>query len=269
MLEYLNRKINEVTLTIYDERSLAWKLINFSNKASRFYDEQRNFMLFMLGIALIKFFIININYVPTGSMNPSIVEGDIVLVNKIASHFREPSYGDIISFQKDNYYVKRVVGLPGDRVQLIKGSLYLNGKKTGLTVHTPAVPSKEFPSAEKYSYIEYKEKINDSKPYSIVQLPMKNALATIEVRQKYYDAGVYAFDSPEYTVPTGKLFVLGDNRPLSKDSRYNTMGFVEISEIKGYPIRVLFNLKHLFTNGLDFVLGKEPEYKNRLFISLN
>ncbi|MCC5453133.1 signal peptidase I [Rheinheimera sp. UJ51] len=266
MLNYLDEKTYTLLCIIYGEDSAMWMHDNLKSTISNFYYNQKNFIIFMLSLVLVKIYVVNINYVPTGSMNPSIVEGDIVLVNKIASHFKKPSYGDIITFEKDNYYVKRIAGLPGDRVQIKNSSLYVNGKKTHVKVITPIVNANVFPSAGRFKFTEYKEQNQNSKIYSIVQIDVKDKL---KEREELYAEGIFIFDSPEYVVPAESFFVIGDNRQLSSDSRYTKIGFVKKSEIKGYPKSVLFNLKHIIKNSWNVIIGNDSELDNRVLISLD
>lgn len=110
------------------------------------------------------------------SMEPTLIEGDALLVNKMA----EPHRGDIVmlnGWDSGDVYVKRIVGVPGDVVSFVDGSLWLNGE----------------PSAESY---------------------MKSDT-----------------DNYEVTVPRGMFWVLGDNRPMSSDSREH--GFIPATDIIG------------------------------------
>lgn len=110
------------------------------------------------------------------SMEPTLIEGDALLVNKMV----EPRRGDIVmlnGWDSGDVYVKRIVGVPGDVVSFVDGSLWLNGE----------------PSAESY---------------------MKSDT-----------------DNYEVTVPKGMFWVLGDNRPMSSDSREH--GFIPATDIIG------------------------------------
>lgn len=82
---------------------------------------------------MIKFFIVDNRVIPTSSMYPTIYEGDMLLVNKSAYYFRSPARGDIIVFksapeisQKD--LIKRVIGLPGEKVEVRDKQVFINGK---------------------------------------------------------------------------------------------------------------------------------------------
>lgn len=81
---------------------------------------------------LIKSFIFNTTYVLGSSMYPTLHEKDRLFTNKVVLYFTEPNVGDIIILKApdnpDKDYIKRVVGLPGDKVEIIDGKVYLNGK---------------------------------------------------------------------------------------------------------------------------------------------
>ncbi|PMQ01310.1 MAG: signal peptidase I [Dictyoglomus sp. NZ13-RE01] len=139
---------------------------------------------------LIKSFILQISYIPTGSMIPTLNEGEAVLVVRIPYYFREPRRGEIIVFKypldPSKEYVKRLIGLPGDRVEIKNGEVYVNGQKL----------------VEDY----VKRKSDDN--YGPI------------------------------TVPKDSYFVLGDNRPVSVDSRY--WGFVPKKNLVGKAILLLW-----------------------------
>jgi signal peptidase I len=164
-------------------------------------------MAFVLAL-IIRTFLFQAFFIPSPSMEPTLIQGDRVLVNKIPYYFHDPRRGDIIVFSNPNPeatpdrgfvggffhwlfqglgfqqpenedFIKRVVGLPGDVVEGMHGSVYVNGVKLNepyLTQHTQPFPAT--------------------------------------------------------TVPAGKLFVMGDNRGNSLDSRFG-LGFVPIDNVIG------------------------------------
>jgi len=82
---------------------------------------------------LIRSFVLGPYKIPTGSMRPTFLEGDRIFVDKVSYRFREPERGDVIVFKYPNDekkdFVKRLVGLPGDTLQIRDGFLYVNGEK--------------------------------------------------------------------------------------------------------------------------------------------
>jgi signal peptidase I len=168
------------------------------------------------------------NWVPSGSMRPTILEGELVFINKLAydlkvpfttQHLAEwdnPQRGDIAVFYspKDGTrLVKRVIGLPGDRIALHTNQLTINGQPVAWsaadeTWRTYATPQ------EKDEAVVTTENLG-SVPHPIISLPRHMALR----------------DFDEITVPVGQYFMMGDNRDRSFDSRY--FGFVPRKQILG------------------------------------
>jgi len=165
--------------------------------------------------------------VPSGSMEDTVLIGDHMIVDKLAyspsgaiSKYLLPytplKQGDIVVFRypvnpRENY-IKRLIGLPGDRIKVVNKELYLNGKKAiePYAVHkSPMLDSyrDNFPSA----------------PNTFVFDP---AVAMLGENQK----------DGEIVVPPGRYFVMGDNRDNSSDSRY--WGFVPRDNIVGKPLVV-------------------------------
>lgn len=136
------------------------------------------------------------NYVVEGeSMMPTLENGNKLIVNKIGTHIGELHRFDVIVFHhsKEEDFVKRVIGLPGDKIEYHDDELYINGEKV-------------------------------SEPY--LDKYRKEALGSMLTG----DFTLMELTGTE-TVPEGKLFVLGDNRAKSWDSRH--YGFVSIDQVVG------------------------------------
>lgn len=172
------------------------------------------FALFIRGV------IVTAYKVPTGSMQPSLKPGDFIFSYRLAYSFSQklPERGDLVVFsypqQPDTSYVKRVVGLPGDRVQITQGRLSVNESQLQYELEQPARPE-DNPNPEAFDiYIE---------------------------RDLGHERRVIFQKNPDtqnfgpLVVPPGEVFVLGDNRDASDDSRY--WGSVPMSQVHG---RVLF-----------------------------
>lgn len=180
------------------------------------------------------------NDVPTGSMNPTIVQGDRVFVNKLAydlkvpftrwhlAQWSNPKRGDIVVFisPADGVrLVKRVVGLPGDTIEMVQDSLLINGRP----LEYEALPSdigRDVPP-DKDGLREYAEEKSGGMPsHPVTILPQRMALRTFG----------------PVTVPAGKYFMMGDNRDNSNDSRF--WGTLDRNQIVGRATAVVISLDH-------------------------
>ena len=183
---------------------------------------------------IIRTFVIEAFQIPTGSMERTLLAGDFLFVNKAVygaqipgtnAHlpgFQRPARGDVIVFEypKDPTlnYVKRVIGAPGDLVQMRRGQVYVNG-------------------------VEMRE------PYVQRQTPLQDSYdSKFNWQRRYLDGftpdQIRAYHPTRDTwgplrVPAGRYFVLGDNRDNSEDSRY--WGFVDENAVKGRPLVVYFS----------------------------
>jgi signal peptidase I len=175
------------------------------------------------------------NWVPSGSMKPTILEGDLVFVNKLAydlkvpftlqrlAEWDNPTRGDIVVFFSPHdgmRLVKRVVAVPGDTIELRNNVLLLNGTAmTYESVNAQAYAKEIYEDARAVLAIEQ----GAGQSHLVMELPSHRAPRT--------------FDS--ITVPPGKYFMMGDSRDNSFDSRF--WGFVERKQIVGKANRVLLS----------------------------
>ena len=164
---------------------------------------------------VIKTFLVQAFYIPSGSMIPTLEIGDRVLVEKVSYRFRQPERGEVIVFQRpgaekeragvagqarsfleglglaqpdaDIDLIKRVIGLPGERVRVRKGTVFVDGR------------------------------------------PLDEAYAQPETRS-----------FPEVVVPKGQLFMMGDNRMNSQDSRFSELGTVPLRNVVGRAFVILW-----------------------------
>ncbi|MFN0113981.1 MAG: signal peptidase I [Paracoccaceae bacterium] len=183
-------------------------------------------------------------YTPAGSMKPTLLVNDFVLVSKPFGF--APGRGDVIAFRNtvDGLdYIKRVVGLPGDTVQMLDGRLSLNGAPVALEpagafeeIYEPQGPARLPPNC-------------GNAPVGLGGVCRSNRLTETlpgAAPHDVLDIGASALDdTPVYTVPPGQYFVLGDNRDNSKDSRTPVsaagIGFVPADMVIGRAARVLFS----------------------------
>ena len=170
--------------------------------------------------------------IPSGSMEPTLLIGDFLLVNKQAALANEPHgllprsdihRGDIIVFHypidPSVHLVKRVIGIPGDHLKLHDGRVYRNGQLLDepYAFYRPSAP----------------DGFRDNFPRTQNSEPGVNSRWWIEMHR--------LIDHGELIIPEGNYFVLGDNRNNSEDSRY--WGFVPRAAIVGKPFLIYFSLR--------------------------
>ncbi len=189
--------------------------------------------------------------IPSGSMIPNLLIGDYLMVSKFSYgygkysfpfspfdfskrilSFDEPARGDIAVFRKPSNpsidYIKRIIGLPGDTVQVIEGRVHINGfqlprERVGDFMLESGQYSPDIPT------LQYKEW------FSIKQDPHL-------VIEKQSDFG-YRDNTLAYTVPVGHYFMMGDNRDASQDSRVMTeVGFVPEENLIGRAEFLFFSV---------------------------
>jgi signal peptidase I len=185
------------------------------------------FVLFLV----VRTFIVEAFKIPTASMENTLLVGDFLLVNKAVygtrvpgsnirvAAFREPQRGDVIVFHPpqdpEKNWVKRIVGVPHDTLEMREKRLYLDGAP----VYEP--------------YARYEDEHGDA----------------VHPDMRWQSGYLIASTPPKYeptrdnwgplVVPTGRYFVLGDNRDNSDDSRY--WGFVPRDQIRGEPLIVYYS----------------------------
>ncbi len=172
-------------------------------------------------------------YTPTGGMEPTILQGDSLLLRR--QFGRSPARGEVVVFRypldRRQTFVKRVVAVGGDRVRIRDKKLIVNGSEL------------------QESYV------------------IRNTPQMLGVRDNFPEQSEFPLPSPEWarlldaqagkdiTVPDGKLFVLGDNRDASLDSRF--WGFVDPADVVGTPVLVYWSLEKRGEPGEpDFPLSK-------------
>lgn len=204
-----------------DEEHEAERPKKRRHPALTFLGELPGLILMAFALALlIKSTLLQAFWIPTGSMEPTLVPGDRVIVAKVPYYFHDPQRGDIIVFEEpdpakepergvwgaithwlgqglgfsppDNEdYIKRVIGEPGDVVSARNGHVYVND---------------------------------------------------VRISEPYLHERTARF--PETTVPEGKLFVMGDNRSNSLDSRF-TLGFVPVDRVVGKAVWIIWPVENM------------------------
>jgi signal peptidase I len=220
-------------------------------------DKVKEFLRFLLTLAVVVFgtriFIFEPFNIPTGSMIPSLLVGDYLIVSKFTYglsrysfpfgskipffkgrilDFHKPQRGDVAVFRLPSTphidYIKRVIGLPGDRIQMREGILYVNNQ--------PAIlkdAGKYEEKAEEGGGVvraqKYIETLLNGKSHPIIKY------------QALGDGPVD--DTPLYVVPEGHYFMMGDNRDHSLDSRYmHQIGFIPEENLVGRAEILFFSL---------------------------
>jgi signal peptidase I len=192
--------------------------------------EYRSLTLFIALMIVFRGALADWNVVPTGSMKPTILEGDRILVNKLAYDFKipltdisiykfgDPKRGDIVIFDSklaDTRLVKRVIGLPGDIVEMKDNRLTINGIEA------------------RYSNVEYV-------PDAIFAIESYAGMShRIELART---GGGRLSTFGAITVPKNRYLVLGDNRDNSADSR--VYGFIPRDEIVGNARTIVLSLDY-------------------------
>jgi signal peptidase I len=182
-------------------------------------------------------FIVQAFKIPSQSMEPTLLVGDHLLVNKFVfggrGHwydrvlpYREIQRGDIIVFkfpyQDHPHYVKRVIGIPGDRIKIVDQQVYRNGKRLNepYVARDPSAPYDPF---------------GDNFPPRNAQFLQAN------MQPEWADQILSNVHDGEIVVPAGKYFAMGDNRDHSWDSRF--WGFVDRDAIMGRPVVIYWSVQ--------------------------
>ncbi|HTH94704.1 MAG TPA: signal peptidase I [Rhodocyclaceae bacterium] len=202
----------------------------------------------ILAVFFLRSFIVEPFKIPSGSMMPTLVAGDFILVNKYAYGIRLPvlnkkvievgqlQRGDVIVFRYPPNptidYIKRVVGLPGDKVVYRDKRLTING------VEVPIQQQADFMKGGLALVPRYSEQLGTVKHDILIEPEMSSYVQPI-VRFPYLNNCQYNTDGVTCVVPPGHYFAMGDNRDNSQDSRY--WGFVPDENIVGKAFFVWFN----------------------------
>jgi signal peptidase I len=181
---------------------------------------------------LVRTFVVEAFKIPTASMEHTLLVGDFLLVSKLAyaaevpvvhsrvRKVREPARGDVIVFKwsvdPSQYLVKRVVGVPGDTLEMRGGVLVRNGLTVSESYVQHINPADD-PTSDDFEW---------QRPFRV---PSSDTMAYHPSRDNW----------GPLIVPGARVFVLGDNRDNSSDSRY--WGFVADSSVKGTPLFVYFS----------------------------
>jgi signal peptidase I len=207
-------------------------------RARRWWRQEiRPLLILVLVLFSVRSSVADWNDVPTGSMKPTILEGDRIFVNKLAydlkvpfttwhiAEWGNPQRGDVVVFYSPmdgTRLVKRVIGLPGDTVELRNQQLVINGRPVDYTVLDPKI-SGQLSGPERARSVFATEKLSAGS-HAVMALNGAQAMRTFGPVQ----------------VAEGHYFMMGDNRDNSLDSRY--FGAVDRGQIVGRATTVVLSL---------------------------
>lgn len=196
-------------------------------------------VLVLVGVLSVRSAVADWNDVPTGSMKPTILIGDRIFVNKLAYDLKfpftswrlatwdHPERGDIVtcwSPENGTRLVKRVVGIPGDKIGMENGKILLNGRPLDyLPADLDSIGALMGEDAQNKLF--FTEDLTGKK-HTVAYQPEKRAIR----------------DFPALVIPDGQYFMMGDNRDNSADSRY--FGFVDREAIIGQATGVALSLDY-------------------------
>ncbi|ABK07885.1 signal peptidase I [Burkholderia orbicola] len=212
-----------------------------------------SFFPVILAVFVVRSFVVEPFKIPSGSMVPTLLVGDFILVNKFEYGLRLPvtntkitqgsplSRGDVVVFRypKDESvdYIKRVIGLPGDTVAYQDKQLTINGQPV------PETPLPDFFDDERQNYAKQFEETIGNKKNAILNNPAVPPFVMGAYDYPYRDNCTYNSRGVICKVPPGHYFMMGDNRDNSADSRY--WGFVPDQNIVGRAFFIWMNFSDL------------------------
>ena len=202
-------------------------------KPSLIVEYGKSFFPVLLAVFIIRSFVVEPFKIPSGSMMPTLIAGDFIVVNKFTYGIRlpvwnktliklgKPNRGDVFVFHypKDPSidYIKRVIGLPGDEIRYENKELFINGKPVNSILY------------QKYSYALNGNEMIDAKEFIETLDDLGHSILVHNIPSESY----------KFNVPEGNYFAMGDNRDNSSDSR--VWGFVPDELLVGKAFFIWLN----------------------------
>ena len=211
---------------------------NVLTKKNYWLDNFKTFFIAILIALTLRTFAFEPFSIPSGSMKPTLLEGDYLFVSKYSFGYSKHSFpmsfpsfsgrlfgkypkrGDVAVFKFTQNtridYIKRIVGLPGDTVQVKDGILYLNNTAIDRKLKGPWRAKDRNNIMQ--TYTRYEENLSDNFIYDVLDATPNGMLDNTDI----------------YTVPAGHIFAMGDNRDQSSDSRIlSQLGFIPFDHLVG------------------------------------
>ncbi len=216
-------------------------------KTKNFFNNLKSIILAVFIALLIRSFIAEPFNIPSGSMKPNLLVGDFIFVSKWSYGYSKhslpfsiplipkrifsnvPKRGDVVVFKtpQDNRtdYIKRVIGLPGDKIKIVNGEIILNDSNIIREKMNDFVDNDDQSSMKRVRrYKEYIDNLN----FNILDI-MDNGIVD---------------NTETFIVPEGHFFVMGDNRDNSQDSRFKTIGYIPFDNLVGKARFIFFSLEN-------------------------
>jgi len=217
------------------------------SKENSFFSNLKSIGLAVFIALLIRSFVAEPFNIPSGSMKPNLLVGDFIFVTKWSYGYSKhslpfsiplipkkifsniPNRGDIVVFKTPENnrtdYIKRVIGLPGDKIRVTNGEIYLNENKILRKKLNDFIDNDKNAFIKRIrKYLEY----HDDLTFEVLDI---------------MDDGI-ADNTKLFLVPEGHFFVMGDNRDNSQDSRFKTVGFIPIENLVGKARFIFFSLEN-------------------------